>query len=1509
MADVIESPDETATAAPPPEEAQEPQTPLPAALVPAPAPALHALVQPFSFAPDRFVHLHVHSDYSLLDGLNGPYTLVRTAGHMGQPAIALTDHKRVSGAVGFWGAVSWYNGSHAERHEYNEKSCKGAGCHSIADCADLDLPEDDIVHDGCGEQFRDHAAPAEAHAKLPPIRGLLGIETYVAHHGHTKGINGNENKDGVPGDRGHLILLARNEAGWSNIQKLESLADTDGFYEQPRIDMEQLAEHREGVIAMSSCIGGHIAYVRRTEGDEAALAMMARYRDMMGPGGYYLELQWHNDQDLTSDDPEHHKQHEHNKFLLAASESLGIPCVFANDLHYAWRRDAPTHEVLLQISQGAKTAEEMQEAKDKGRKVMGFNSPDFYIKSRREMSGALANWLVQARAHDPAVAAIIERDGRSWLDRTIEIADSITLKKPFNIPKVDGLQFPQFPIPDEYIDHTIEDEKKRIAEGAKKLLAHDVWDGAKARYGDPLSEKVRRQVAYELQCIEELGFAPYFLITADFCRYARSQNISVGKGRGSAPGSIITYVTRITAADPIKYGMSRSQIGLTRFLNPIISYRAEDSDFGDLPEQYRVPLDGLPAWQEMVDEIKAALHERGGERNRSFKDGTASDFVTGAPYTADRLEFEKRRWIAHLTLLGKEWEHIQDLDKSTADKGGTVIPTFWRWLRYVRATGVRGDRNVLESNLATFLGLTAARPTAVMPEGENTFLPHYSFAQSRLSMPDIDIDFASGPEGRDKVMAYVRDKYGADHVCQIATFGKLLAKSALRYVAKIYGYDEIGVNELLNLIPKSFDEGEDRKGDSNAPSDEDDETPKVTLRQMVDGTHPTVVEGSRDMREAMARDPNIDRTIRMAARLEGTRRGVGVHACGVLITPKPITDYVAVEMVKRSEPWKGVMATYDGESLTGGMGLLKADFLGLANLDILDAILGRIYERHGIRIDLEAIPDDDPKAMKIFWDKRTVGIFQFEGFGGTTAKKMHPTRVQDLMDATAIARPGPMKFIDPYVEARKAGAAKYGDPVFAKYASSILDETYGFLIYQEQLMRISVDMCGFTLTESDALRKACAKKKLELLIPWEAKVVEGAVAKGVNEPWLREWWRSTVVPMSAYAFNFAHSCVYGLTAYDEAWLKAYYPAEFLAGLGTIKQTTSSKDVAKAGAEKEKPLAKVLAEARLMGFKVAGVDINRSTERIEIEDDNVLRVSMRAISGIGEKPVDAVLAERKDRGPFTSFPDFLPRLTECEQELNPKNGHKIPRAVNQSAVESLVKVGAFDAFDDRGALLARTTPYFKTKSVAKRALVDWTPVPESERKLMRSYLEWEYKLLGFFASAHPADTIPPEWRAKATDTVEDALAHENQRDREVRHLVGVVGKLQIRPTRNGGERIVGTFEDATGACQFTFWRPRPDSPVSERRAYQEFKAKMEVLPREAVHFIGGFSFNDKWDKAGTVSVTTWEEIKLPGMELIVEDEPKPREDPGAKAREELAGAADFLAPDTGAAEVGLDSLFG
>jgi DNA polymerase-3 subunit alpha len=278
---------------------------------------------------ERFAHLHVHSFYSILDGLNDPYDIVRVAGHAGQPAIALTDHKRLSGVSHFWKAVAWYNRVHAERHEASD-ACARNGCHSVEHCAPLErCPKEHV------------AAPDGAHGALAPIRGIIGLETYVAHNGRTTR---------EKGDWGHLVLLAVNETGWANLRTIGTIASTEGFYSMPRVDWELIERHHDGLIALSACLGGHLAERLKAEGPAAADALVRRYQSLFGDR-YYLELQWHLDQDMACacsdhapdtlhDRPCTRQQHDFNRYLIGASKRLGVPLVMTNDLHYARRDEA-----------------------------------------------------------------------------------------------------------------------------------------------------------------------------------------------------------------------------------------------------------------------------------------------------------------------------------------------------------------------------------------------------------------------------------------------------------------------------------------------------------------------------------------------------------------------------------------------------------------------------------------------------------------------------------------------------------------------------------------------------------------------------------------------------------------------------------------------------------------------------------------------------------------------------------------------------------------------------------------------------------------------------------------------------------------------------------------------------------------------------------------------------------------------------------------------------------------
>ena len=1381
---------------------------------------------------DRFVHLHLHTDYSILDGLVDPYTLVRTAGHLGQPAVAITDHGRLSGTAEFYDAIGWYNRVHAERHPQTD-DCLKNGCHSVLDCrAEKRCPK------------KGSAVGAEQHAKITPLLGILGLETYVAHHGR-------ESRE--KGDWGHLVLLSKNERGWANLRALASRASLEGFYSKPRVDRELLAEHHEGLIALSACLGGHLAIVWRNEGAAEADDLIRWYKTTFGDD-YLLELQWHNDQDPAGGDRAH-EQWDFNRYLISASERLGVRLVLTNDSHYARKDQALLEEIVL-ANQQQMTLAEVAEAKRSGKGVLSFDTPDFYVKSRGEMGQALANWLRIAETHAPDLAKTIREQGKTWLETTLEIATRTEAFIPFRT----GLHFPQFPVPE--------------GATAESYLADLVWERAKGRYPQ-ISEQTRRLIAYELQCVQELGFSAYFLITADFVDYARAEGIDVGLGRGSAPGSVVTYVLGITDVDPVAYGLSEGGIGLTRFLNPTVLYGLSADGFGTLsPEAASLVA---PSAEEMESEMSSALRAAHTNQKEAFARGEGFDAATGSVFPKHLQEEAQERWRKLVKLAADEWTTVRRLgaanEVASAAQTDTrlhrtsLVEPLWRWLRHRAGGGAAGTKNDHQSYIARLLGLTSEQAKAPSA-GEPALLPLYEFRHSRKSMPDIDIDFTPGHDGREKVMRYVVDKYGADHVAQIATFGTMLSKSAIKDVARAKGMPPQEADALTLLVPKKFQAQADDTGET--------EIPGVSLAEMISSEHPAVVEGSRELRTAMARDPMVNEIIRLASEIEGMKRTVSTHACGVLITPLAVTEYVSVEKTAKGT---GMQAVHDGPTLTDKLGLLKVDFLGLKNLQVNRGTVDRIRERQGRDVEWRAVPDDDPDAMRLLRDGRTLGIFQFASdFATGILKQMKPKRVQDLMVATALGRPGPMEYIPKYVEARAAGKGEYGDPVFERIASPILEETYGVLVYQEQVMLLAIDLSAFTLPESDGLRKATAKKDAALLAKYRDKFVDGAVRSGVDRAFIEHYWDAVLTPFAAYSFNKSHSTAYALTAYKQAYLKAHFLPEFMASLMTVDQNETAKE---RGAVS--PLAKAIAEARRVGIEMLAIDVNRSTDRVEIEDDTHLRMSLAAIKGIGDKPVNAILAAR-EHGPFADLRDFIKRTVEVEREKDPKTGRTVPAAVNKTVTLGLIRAGAFDAFGDRGVQIALAEAYFGTTSVKKRASLDWSVPPgRTDGIAPKDWLEAERELLGFYLSAHPANSIDPA-RVAAFVTAQEAiekrlsqdkgkqprdinqatigecLVYDKVRDSECRVLAGVINGLRYVPNRSGnGGRLRGRFEDETGSANVVIWQPRETDGRAVRDAFRELQANPDLANGAGVIIAGGFSFNPQWDKEPGIVADRWELI--------------------------------------------------
>ena len=1479
-----------------------------ALILPPPSPTPVPLAVPEAIVPDNFVHLHSHSHYSLLDGVSSPSVLIRQAGNLGQTAMAITDHGRVSGVFSFWEAADWYNKAHAERHSLEscqknrEKNDKiSLACHSMLECRDLAL---------CPSKER--PLHEEAHNKLPPIRPIVGIETYVTTDRFYK-----KEVDGIKPDRGgHLVLLAKNLEGWNNIRYLSSYGSTEGFYYNPRVDWDLMEKYHEGIIVLSACLGGDLCDVWRAQGEEAADALIRRYQKLFGAENYYLELQWHNDQDLGGE-PRLHEQHDLNRYLIGASARTGAKLVMTNDLHYSDKSKAVLDEIAFATR--AKSTIEVEAAKHaRGEKNLWFDTSDFWVKPRKEMQAALSNWLAQATIHDPEVATIIRAHGREWLNQTSLIAEQVYIKELYEKGK---LHFPLFPLPERVVDYSIENEEQRNRKGAEVLLAEHVWVGAAERYPQ-MNEMTRRLVDYELKAICQMDFAPYFLITEDICAYARAQGvvntdpiIDTNMGRGSAAGSIITYVLKITHACPIRYGLSDNGLGFTRFLNPIVRQFVNLDTFGELDPAFMPAQLAALSNEEMKEEIRLELNARSTERGNTLRAGVARDLVTGAEYSPERLEMEQHRWREHKTILLREWEHIKEV--SFYEKGGSKsqaefegeglafpVELFWRWIRAIKAGQTPGSRNLLQSYLAPFLGLCTEQPTGMIlyqdkhgkEYSDLPFLPNYRFEQARIGMPDIDLDFTPGPDGREKLMRYVTEKYGADHVTQISTFGTMQAKSAIKDTARAKGLSTVESDALSMLIPKmptSDEEGSEEKEQEGI------------LFEMIHSTNKEVMAVAKPLRDAMAADPKVAEIMTIAANLEGCKRTVSTHACGVLITDRPVLEYVAIERTP-GESSTGSQASFDGPTLTDKLGLLKFDFLGVKNLKINRICVELIKERRGIDIDWYTLPDSDPAAMRLMGEGRTLGLFQMAAMATGILRQMKPKTVEDVAVVTALGRPGPMENVPAYLKARASGKAVYEEPIFAKFAANILDNTFGFLVFQEQMMRLSINVAGFSLTDSDGLRKATGKKDKEKMQSFKDRFVVGGTAKGIDHDWLEDWWTNVLEKFASYAFNLAHALCYSLLATIQAYLKAHYYPEFMAALLTVDQTEGKKK----GRNAIAPIALEILESRFGKLGILPIDINYSTGRVEIIDtpltpdddpekyfvENGKRVSLRMsfpmINGVKENPVNYIMADRAKSGPYASFADFMERTIGARGKTD-ADGVRIAMPLDSKIIKNLVSVGAFDAFDDRASLLARLEEYFGSTSARKKALVDWSPTPGYDPATAfkpQSYFGWEYELIGAYVSGHPADDIKDnEVEAFAAEAmihetayrysrksqlprvmsrhfVSDIIDIDEGRDEQIRLVPGVLKGVIWKTNRSGvGGRYEGKIEDATGSAGFVYWKPKDDATTAQNIAFRDFEETVLAgrINNIGVAVVGQFSYKPQYNKEGPIiSIFDWKEMALP-----------------------------------------------
>ncbi|MCU0304565.1 MAG: DNA polymerase III subunit alpha [Thermoanaerobaculales bacterium] len=674
----------------------------------------------------------------------------------------------------------------------------------------------------------------------------------------------------------------------------------------------------------------------------------------------------------------------------------------------------------------------------------------------------------------------------------------------------------------------------------------------------------------------------------------------------------------------------------------------------------------------------------------------------------------------------------------------------WDFIRYAKERNIPvgpGRGSAAGSVVSYALGVTDIDPL------EYDLLFERFLNPERISMPDIDIDFCQ--RRRDEVIAYVRDLYGQESVSQIATFNILKAKSAVRDVGRVMGMPFGDVDRIAKLIPDDLN---------------------ITIEKALDE--------SPQLRELVEGDEDVRTLVTTAARLEGKARHCGVHAAGVVIAPEPLVNLVPLTRTSH-----GDVATQFDKDDVETLGLLKMDFLGLRTLTVLADAVESIRQSEDPAFELEGLALDDPAVYELFSAGDTDGVFQFESSGmKDVLRKVQPRVFLDLAALNALYRPGPMQFIDDYSD-RKHGrrAISYIFPEL----EAILGETYGIIVYQEQVMRIAVEIAGFSMAKADTLRKAMGKKKQEIIDREGQSFIDGAIAKGFPKAKVRELWNQ-IVPFAKYGFNKSHSVAYAQVAYLTAYLKAHYPAHFMSAMLTSEASNTDK------------LRQYLARSRQMGLAILPPDVNTSLSSFSVEGGGI-RFGLGAVKGVGDSVVEPLLEARRACGAFES-------LSHCLGSLP-------PRAINQKALECLVKAGCFDLFgaprkgilDNLDRLLEMTSREREQRELGQGFLFADLPsesleeeIRGADRATPQERLEWEREVLGFYLSGHPLDGYREQLERWADSSIAD-LPRRFADGAENATVGGLVSGLKVIPIkkegRNQGRRMaVFQLEDATGAVR-------------------------------------------------------------------------------------------------------------
>ena len=780
-------------------------------------------------------------------------------------------------------------------------------------------------------------------------------------------------------------------------------------------------------------------------------------------------------------------------------------------------------------------------------------------------------------------------------------------------------------------------------------------------------------------------------------------------------------------------------------------------------------------------------------------EGARTRYAPLTPEIQERIDFElftvKTMGFAGYFLI------VSDFIKAGRDKGVFVGP---------------GRGSAAGSVVAFCIGITNIDPIKYNLLFERFLNP------DRKSMPDIDTDFDD--EGRQKVIDYVVEKYGRNQVAQIITYGTMAAKMSIKDVARVLDLPLPEANALAKLVPER--PGIQLKRVLHAPLTAKEGSSSLVQKE---GINPDDLENVKKIREIYQGKDMRSQVLHEAERLEGSVRNTGLHAAGIIIAPGDLLEIIPVCTAKDSQ----LLVTQIEGSIIEDAGVIKMDFLGLRTLNILKTALDLIRENKGKDIDIDDIPLDDKKTFELYQRAETIGTFQFESPGMQKyLRDLKPDKFDDLIAMNALYRPGPMAYIPDYID-RKHGrqAIAYDLPDMEEF----LKDTYGITVYQEQVMLLAQKLAGFSKGDADILRKAMGKKQKSILDKMKGQFIKGAISRGFTEKILEKIWTDWE-SFAEYAFNKSHSTCYAFVAYQTAFLKSHYPAEYMAAVlnhaGSIEKITFFME-----------------ECKRMGLKVLGPDINESKKGFAVNLHNEVRVGLGGLKGVGESAVESIIEERRKNGPYGRIFDLIKRINQ--------------RNVNKKTLESLAYAGAFDCFSefhraqyffippgDTSTGLEKIIKFgnvFQTNSnsnsnslFGELAMPDiaFPKIPACNPWSLTELLDREKEVIGMFMSGHPLDNFKFEinhyniTRLGEFNEIKEAVSLQANPNKAYR-LAGLVVDAQHRVSKTGKQFGSFILEDYTGKSEFMLWS-------EDYTKYSPYLEKGKNL------FLGG-SFRQRYQK--------------------------------------------------------------